>query len=76
MANPKKFDAILCTAAISQIPLKLKTQLELGGRLICPVWDAKKQHLLLLEKKSKHEFTEGILDSVLFVPMLKNKVSE
>ena len=35
--TPKKFDAILCTAAISQIPLKLKTQLELGGKLICPV---------------------------------------
>ena len=74
--TPKKFDAILCTAAISQIPLKLKTQLELGGKLICPVGDAKKQHLLLLEKKSKHEFTERVLDSVLFVPMLKDKVSE
>ena len=74
--TPKKFDAILCTAAISQVPLKLKTQLELGGKLICPIGDSKKQHLLLLEKKSKHEFTETVLDSVLFVPMLKDKVSE
>ena len=74
--SPKKFDAILCTAAISQVPLKLKTQLDIGGKLICPVGDEKKQHLLLLEKKSKHEFTETVLDSVLFVPMLKDKVSE
>ena len=74
--TPKKFDAIICTAAISQIPKKLKTQLELHGKLICPVGDGKKQHLLLLEKKSKDEFHETILDSVLFVPMLEGKVSE
>ena len=74
--TPKKFDAIICTAAISQIPKKLKTQLEVHGKLICPVGDGKKQHLLLLEKKSKDEFHETILDSVLFVPMLEGKVSE
>ena len=74
--TPKKFDAIICTAAISQIPKKLKTLLEVHGRLICPVGDGKKQHLLLLEKKSKDEFHETILDSVLFVPMLEGKVSE
>jgi protein-L-isoaspartate(D-aspartate) O-methyltransferase len=74
--TPKKFDAILCTAAISQIPKKLKAQLELQGKLICPVGDGRKQHLILLEKKSKVEFHETILDSVLFVPMLEGKVSE
>ena len=57
-------------------PKKLKTQLEVHGKLICPVGDWKKQHLLLLEKKSKDEFHETILDSVLFVPMLEGKVSE
>ena len=57
-------------------PKKLKTQLEVYGNLICPVGDGKKQHLLLLEKKSKDEFHETILDSVLFVPMLEGKVSE
>ena len=74
--TPKKFDAIICTAANSQIPKKLKTQLELYGKLICPIGDGKKQHLLLLEKKSKDEFHETILDSVLFVPMLEGKISE
>ena len=57
-------------------PKKLKTQLEVHGKLICPVGNGKKQHLLLLEKKSKDEFHETILDSVLFVPMLEGKVSE
>ena len=74
--TPKKFEAIICTAGIPQIPRKLKTQLEIGGKLICPVGDGKKQHLLLLEKKSKDEFHESVLDSVLFVPMLRGKVSE
>ena len=74
--TPKKFDAIICTAAISQIPKKLKTQLEVLGKLICPVGNEKKQHLLLLEKQSKDEFHETILDSVLFVPMLEGKGSE
>ena len=46
------------------------------GKLICPFGDGKKQHLLLLEKKSKDEFHETILESVLFVPMLEGKVSE
>ena len=46
------------------------------GKLICPVGDGKKQHLLFLEKKSKDDIHETILDSVLFVPMLEGKVSE
>ena len=74
--TPKKFDAIICTAAIPQIPKKLKTQLDLNGKIICPVGDGKKQHLLLLEKKSKDEFHETVLDSVLFVPMLEGKILE
>ena len=73
--TPKKFDAIICTAGIPQIPKKLKTQLEIDGKLICPVGDGKRQHLFFLEKKSKDEFHESILDSVLFVPMLEGKVS-
>jgi protein-L-isoaspartate(D-aspartate) O-methyltransferase len=74
--TPKKFDAIICTAAIPEIPKKLKTQLQIGGKLICPCGDSKDQKLFLLEKVSKEEFVETILDSVLFVPMLQGKISE
>ena len=74
--TPKKFDAIICTAAIPEIPKKLKSQLQIGGKLICPCGDSKDQKLLLLEKASKEEFVETILDSVLFVPMLQGKISE
>ena len=74
--TPKKFDAIICTAAIQEIPKKLKSQLQIGGKLICPCGDDEDQKLFLLEKASKEEFVETILDSVLFVPMLQGKVSE
>ena len=74
--TPKKFDAIICTAAIPEIPKKLKSQLQIGGKLICPCGDSKDQKLFLLEKASKEEFVETILDSVLFVPMLQGKISE
>ena len=74
--TPKKFDAIICTAAIPEIPKKLKSQLQIGGKLICACGDSKDQKLLLLEKASKEEFVETILDSVLFVPMLQGKISE
>jgi len=74
--TPKKFDAIICTAAIPEIPKKLKSQLQIGGKLICPCGDSKDQKLFLLEKVSKEEFVETILDSVLFVPMLQGKISE
>ncbi|MBV13163.1 MAG: protein-L-isoaspartate O-methyltransferase [Flavobacteriaceae bacterium] len=70
----KKFDAIICAAAIDKIPEKLKTQLEIGGKLICPCGNNKKQSLVLLEKKHKNEFVETVLESVLFVPMLEGKI--
>ena len=74
--TPKKFDAIICTAAIPEIPKKLKSQLQIGGKLICPCGDSKDHKLFLLEKASKAEFVETLLDSVLFVPMLQGKISE
>ena len=39
-------------------------------------FSVKDQKLFLLEKASKEEFVETILDSVLFVPMLQGKISE
>ena len=73
---PKKFDAIICTAAISEIPATLKTQLNIGGKLICPCGDQNKQSLIFLEKTTKDDFKETILDSVLFVPMLSGKIKD
>ena len=66
----KKFDAIICSAVSSNIPEPLVKQLEVSGKLICPIGNEKDQNLILVEKKSRTEITKKVLDSVLFVPML------
>lgn len=70
----KKFDAIICSAVSSNIPEPLVKQLEVSGKLICPIGNEKDQNLILVEKKSRTEITKKVLDSVLFVPMLSGIV--
>ena len=70
----KKFDAIICSAVSSNIPKSLIKQLEVSGKLICPIGNDKNQNLILVEKKSRTEVTHKVLDSVLFVPMLSGTV--
>jgi len=72
----KKFDAITCAAAISEVPSKLKSQLNIGGKLICPCGNDKAQNLVLLERVSKEEYKETIIESALFVPMLSGTINE
>ena len=72
----KKFDAIICSAVSSNIPESLIKQLEVSGKLICPVGNDKNQNLVLVEKKSRTEITKKLLDSVLFVPMLPGTVEK
>ena len=66
----KKFDAIICSAVSRNIPDSLIKQLEVSGKLICPVGNEKNQNLVLVEKKENHKITKKILDQVLFVPLL------
>ena len=70
----KKFDAIICSAVSINIPEPLVKQLEVSGKLICPIGNDKDQNLILVEKKSRTEITKKVLDSVLFVPMLSGIV--
>ena len=72
----KKFDAIICSAVSSSIPKSLIKQLEVSGKLICPIGNDKNQNLILVEKKSRTEVTHKVLDSVLFVPMLSGTVDK
>ena len=72
----KKFDAIICSAVSSNIPKSLIKQLEVSGKLICPIGNDKNQNLILVEKKSRTEVTHKVLDPVLFVPMLSGTVDK
>ncbi len=71
----EKFDAILSAAAPLEVPLNLKSKLKIGGKLILPVGDSQKQRLTLVKRISKNEYSEEILEEVLFVPLLKGVLS-
>jgi protein-L-isoaspartate(D-aspartate) O-methyltransferase len=68
------FDAIILTAAPSEIPLTLKEQLADGGRLIVPVGDFYQE--LVIVTKDHQRYNSLPLLPVRFVPMIKGKKSK
>lgn len=64
------FDAIIVTAAPEKIPVALKEQLKIGGRMVIPVGRLDfHQELLLVTRTSKDSWDEERLLPVRFVPM-------
>lgn len=62
------FDAIVLTAACSQIPKPLKEQLKIGGKILAPVGSVR-QELILLEKLAERKYRQRTLMPVRFVSM-------
>jgi protein-L-isoaspartate(D-aspartate) O-methyltransferase len=62
------FDAILVTAAATHVPMALKQQLAIGGKMVVPM-GTREQHLCIIERTSRG-YNESKLDAVKFVPML------
>jgi protein-L-isoaspartate(D-aspartate) O-methyltransferase len=62
------FDSIIVTAAATHVPMALKEQLAVGGRMVVPM-GTREQYLCVIER-SMRGFTESKLDAVKFVPML------
>ena len=63
------YDGIIMTAAATQLPTELLTQLAVGGRLILPIGtDAQK---LTVIDHMQDGFTQRIVHDVRFVPLLK-----
>jgi protein-L-isoaspartate(D-aspartate) O-methyltransferase len=67
------FDVIICTAAPEKVPFSLLDQLEVGGKLILPVGDSRKQKLVAIVKE-QHGYQEEVLGHVIFVPLLEGVV--
>ncbi len=64
------FDAIIVTAAPEKVPLPLKEQLKIGGRMVIPVGKfSLHQELMLLTRTGEDSWEEKRLLPVRFVPM-------
>ena len=66
------FDAVLVTAAPSRLPEKLVEQLVVGGRLVIPIGDSRRQRLKLFTRTESGVKEDTIAD-VSFVPMLRGR---
>lgn len=67
------FDAIMVTAAPSEVPTDLLMQLKDGGQMIIPV-GAQEQMLLLITRQGER-FVKQTVEAVRFVPLLAGELS-
>lgn len=67
------FDAILVSAAPAEVPEALKSQLNIGGRMVIPVGERTSiQQLIRITRRSEDEFYEEELAAVRFVPLISD----
>jgi protein-L-isoaspartate(D-aspartate) O-methyltransferase len=64
------YNGIVVTAEGPSIPQALQAQLAIGGRLIMPVGDLNRQHLVRVIRQSETEFEQENLGEVRFVPLI------
>lgn len=69
------FDAVLITAAASEIPDKLLHQLKIGGKMVLPLGGSDFQVMTVVHRKGDEEFVTTAHGNFVFVPMLKGTVS-
>jgi protein-L-isoaspartate(D-aspartate) O-methyltransferase len=62
------FDGIILAAAGMEVPQALLDQLAIGGRLVAPV-GVRTQHLELITRTGKAEWTSETLEDCHFVPL-------
>lgn len=65
------YDGIIVTAGAPAVPETLKSQLEVGGRLVIPVGSTRSyQTLVRIRRVSEHVFETDPYDPVRFVPLI------
>jgi protein-L-isoaspartate(D-aspartate) O-methyltransferase len=71
MPEHAPFNAIMVAAGGPAVPVALKEQLAIGGRLIIPVGSSPRvQNLLRIRRNAQDEWTEEDLGAVAFVPLI------
>jgi len=67
------YDGIIVTAAAKSLPRELLSQLSpKGGLMVIPIGGVHKVQNLTLVKKQDHEITQTVIESVCFVPLIKD----
>jgi protein-L-isoaspartate(D-aspartate) O-methyltransferase len=64
------YDGIIVTAGGPTVPINLKKQLAVGGRLVIPVGDKQVQTLQIITKISEEEFKTQEVPYFAFVPLI------
>lgn len=67
------YDAIVVTAGAPATPEPLIQQLKVGGKLIIPVGDSRRQKLMRYRKLDEGHIEEELLEYVRFVPLIGEK---
>ncbi|MCK5729728.1 MAG: protein-L-isoaspartate(D-aspartate) O-methyltransferase [Draconibacterium sp.] len=75
LPNFAPFDKILVTAGATSVPDELKRQLKIGGRLVIPVGNSKRQEMYVIIRISETEFTSERHGKFVFVPLLNGTVN-
>ena len=75
LPNFAPFDKIIVTCGAPYLPNDLVGQLKVGGKMVIPIGDDKKQVMHLIEKTSPTEHNISKHGEFLFVPMLNDKDS-
>ncbi|MCK3686375.1 protein-L-isoaspartate(D-aspartate) O-methyltransferase [Maribellus sp. YY47] len=69
------FDRIIVTAGAPNVPVSLKNQLKVGGKMVIPVGDNNKQEMYVVIRVDEDDFKIEKHGRFLFVPMLKGTVN-
>lgn len=64
------YNGIIVTAGSPSVPVSLKKQLAVGGRLVIPVGDKKSQILKIIEKVGEDDFDVRDIPEFAFVPLI------
>lgn len=64
------YDRILVSAAADDVPVTLKEQLVLGGKIVIPIHN----HLAYLEKRGENDFYKEEFPGFTFVPLIQKSV--
>jgi protein-L-isoaspartate(D-aspartate) O-methyltransferase len=64
------YDGIIVTAGSPSVPVSLKKQLSIGGRLIIPVGDKRSQILKVIRKTGEDSFDTRDIPEFAFVPLI------